>query len=166
LNPSRSTLTPDLKPVFCSIATHAPESKESNAQASTTNSIPSVSSAKDADMVKQQIKDLSQRVDQLRARVDGVTRPTDETPPSMRTMQIKMSELAREMVDIATLPAAYRQYDNRLETLKEELKTLRARIEAAQADPIGGRTPSLTPLAGSAAPASSPTARNDPRGGP
>ena len=39
------------------------ERKGSNAQASTTNSIPSVSSAKDADMVKQQINELSQRVD-------------------------------------------------------------------------------------------------------
>jgi hypothetical protein len=142
------------------------ESKQSNAQASTTSSIPGVSPAKDADMDKQQIKDLSQRVDQLRARVDDLTRPTDATPPAMRTMQIKMSDLAREMADIAMLPAAYRQYDNRLENLKEEIKTLRACIEAARSDPIGGGIPSLTSRAGIAAPIASPNAAKDPSGGP
>ena len=70
-------------------------------------------------------------------------------------MQIKMSELTHAMAEVAALPAAYRQYDNRLETLKEELKTLRERIDAAQADSIGDRIPSLTPLAGFAAPTSS-----------
>ncbi len=45
--------------------------KASNTQASTTNSMPGVSSANDADMLKQQIKDLSRRVDHLRERVDG-----------------------------------------------------------------------------------------------
>ena len=131
--------------------------KESDAQASTTNSIPGVSSAKDADMLKQQIKDLSRRVDQLRERVDGVTQPTDATPLALRKMQIKMSELTHAMADVAAVPAAYRQYDNRLETLKEELKTLRERIDAAQADSIGGRIPILTPLAGIAAPTPSYT---------
>ena len=108
--------------------------KESNAQASTANSILGVSSAKDADMLNQQIKDLSQRVDQLRERLDGVTKPTDATPPLLRTMQIKMSEIARQMAEVSALPGAYRQYDNQLETLKEELKSLRAHIEAAQPD--------------------------------
>ncbi len=127
--------------------------KESNAQASTANSIPGVSSAKDADMLKQQIRDLSQRVNHLRESVDSVTRPSDETPPVLRMMQIKMSELAHEMAEVAVLPAAYRRYDNRLETLKEELKTLRARIEPAHADSIGGRIPGRpvllpTPAAG------------------
>ena len=32
------------------------------------------------------------------------------------------------------LPAAYRHYDNQLESLKEELKILRERIDAAQTD--------------------------------
>ena len=51
----------------------------SNAQALTTTSVPGVASSKGADVFKQQIKDLSQRVDRLRERVDNVTRPTDET---------------------------------------------------------------------------------------
>ena len=119
------------------------------------SSIPGVSPAKDADMLKQLITDLSRRVDHLRERVDGVTLPMDATPPALRKMQIKMSELTHAMAEVAAVPAAYRQYDNRLETLKEELKTLRERIDAAQAHSIGDRIPSLTPLAGFAAPASS-----------
>ncbi len=129
--------------------------KESNGRASTTNSIPGVSSTKDADMVKQQMKDLSRRVDNLRERVNGVTQPTDATPAVLRTMQVKMSKLAHEMAEVSALPVAYRHYDKRLETLKEELKTLRARIGPAQANSIGGRIPSLAPRAGIAAPASS-----------
>ncbi len=135
------------------------ESKESgkgsNAQAATKSSVPGVSSAKAADMLKQLITDLSRRVDHLRERVDGVTRPTDATPPALRKMQVKMSALTHAMAEVAALPAAYRQYDNRLETLDEELKTLRERIDAAQAHSIGARIPSLTPPTGFAAPASS-----------
>ncbi len=116
----------------------AGESKESgkgsNTQASTTNSMPGVSSANDADMLKQQIKDLSRRVDRLRERVDSLTLPTDATPPALRQMQVKMSALTHAMAEVAALPAAYRQCDSRLETLKEELKTVRERIDAAQAD--------------------------------
>jgi len=84
----------------------------------------------------------------------------------MRTMQIKMSEMAHEMADIAALPAAYRQYDNRLENLKEEIKTLRASIDSAQADPIGGAIPGLTSRLRIAAPIQLPTAAKDPSGGP
>ncbi len=126
--------------------------KRSNAQAATQGSLPGVSWAKDADMLKQLITDLSRRVDHLRERVDGVTLPTDATPPALRKMQVTMSELTHAMAEVAALPAAYRHYDNRLETLKEELKTLRERIDAEQADSIGGRIPSLTPLGKIAAP--------------
>ncbi len=107
-------------------------------------------------MLKQQIKELSQRVDHLRERVDGVTQPTDATPLALRRMQIKISELTHAMADVAALPAAYRQYDNRLKTVSDELQTLRERIDAAQADSIGGRIPVLAPPAGIAAPTSSP----------
>ena len=118
--------------------------KESNAQASTSSSIPGFSSAEDADTLKKQIMDLMQRVDRLGERVDRMTRPKDETPPVLRTMQIKMGELAREMDEVAALPARVRHYGNRLETLQEDLKTLRARIEAMQGG-IGGRaSPGLT----------------------
>ena len=70
-------------------------------------------------------------------------------------MQIKMSELAHEMADVAVLPSAYRRYDDRLEALKEELRTLRVRVEGSQTNTIGGPIPSLTTLAGIAAVAAS-----------
>ena len=119
--------------------------KESNAQASTSSSIPGFSSAEDADTLKKQIMDLMQRVDRLGERVDRMSRPKDETPPVLRTMQIKMGELAREMDEVASLPAQVRHLDNRIETLQEEFKTLRARIEAMQGGSIGGRmSPGMT----------------------
>ena len=135
------------------------ESKESgkgsNAQAATKSSGPGLSPAKDADMLKQLITDLSQQVDNLRERVDGLTLPMDATPPALRKMQVKLSELTHAMAEVAALPAAHRQFDNQLEALKEELKTLRERIDAAQAHSIGDRRPGLTPLTGFAAPTAS-----------
>ena len=98
----------------------------SNAQGSTTSSIPGVSPPNDADMLKQLITDLSRRVDHLRERVDSVTLPMDATLPALRKMQIKLSELTHAMAEVAALPAAHRQFDNQLEALKEELKTLRS----------------------------------------
>ena len=129
--------------------------KGSNAHASTSSSISGVSPANDAEMLKQLITDLSRRVDHLRERVDGATLPMDATPPALRKMQIKLSELTHAMAEVAALPAAHRQFDNQLEALKEELKTLRERIDAAQAHSIGGRIPGLTPVDGFAAPTSS-----------
>lgn len=125
-------------------------SKPSNAQASTSSSIPGFSSADDADTLRKQIMDLMQRVDRMGERVDRMTRPKDETPPVLRTMQIKMGELAREMGEVASLPAQFRHYGNRLETLQEDLKTLRARIDSLSSAPSGGRmTPGMTSPPGS-----------------
>jgi hypothetical protein len=152
---------------------------DSSVQASTANSTSAVPSAQDAAMVKRQLKDLSQRVDDLLERVEGVTRPVDQTPPLLRMMQIKMTKLAHEIADLAALPGAYREYDNRLETFKDELSALRTRIETAQADPTTGR---IAGVADRAAPALSsggsdrsnppavllvtPTPNNAPSGGP
>jgi hypothetical protein len=64
--------------------------------------------------LKEQIMDLMQRIDRMGERIDRMSRPKDETPPELRTMQIKMGELAREMDEVASLPAQVRHYDNRL----------------------------------------------------
>ena len=82
-------------------------------------------------------------------RIDRVSRPKDETPPVLRTMQIKMGELAREIDEVAQLPARVRHYDNQLETLREEVKSLRNRIESmagasAGTGPRGASTSGLT----------------------
>ncbi len=118
--------------------------KESNSQSSNSSAIPGFTSAEDAETLKRQIMDLMQRVDRLGERIDRVSRPKDETPPVLHTLQIKMSELTREMDELASLPARVRHYDNRLETLQEELKTIRGRIEAVQEGSPRGGTPGIT----------------------
>jgi len=114
---------------------------ESNSRGA--SSIPGFTAADDADTLKKQIADLMQRVDGLSARVDRMTRPKDETPPVLHTMQIKMGELARVMDEVASLPAKVRHYDNRLETLQEEIKTLRSRIESLTGGRVEGLNPNL-----------------------
>jgi hypothetical protein len=121
------------------------EQAKSQQSGSAKKSIPGFSSAEDADTLKKQIMDLMQRVDRLNERVDRMTRPRDDTPPVLRTMQIKMGELVREMDGVASLPAQVRHFENRLETLQEDLKALRARIKAMQDGSVGGRkTPGVT----------------------
>ncbi|HZW34690.1 MAG TPA: hypothetical protein VFF52_28450 [Isosphaeraceae bacterium] len=112
--------------------------KESNAQASTSSSIPGFSSAEDAETLKKQILDLMQRIDRLGERVDRMTRPKDETPPVLHTLQIKIAELAREMDEVSALPARFRHLENRVETLREDLKILRSRIDAMPDGSPGG----------------------------
>ncbi len=104
--------------------------QQSNAQASNSSAIPGFTSADDADTLKKQIVDLMQRVDRLGERVDRMTRPKDETPPVLRTMQIKMGELAREMDEVSSLPARLRHDENRLETLQEDIRAIRVRLES------------------------------------
>jgi hypothetical protein len=161
------------------VGENKPSGDDSSAHASTAHSTPAVHSATESDTVKNQIHDLSQRVDNLLKRVEGVTRPIDQTPPALRMMQIKVTNLAHEIVDLAALPAAYQEYDNRLETLKEELSALRARIEPPQADSVTGRMPgdtkpaAPTPSTGgrhagnpAAFKSTAPTTSNAPSGGP
>jgi hypothetical protein len=139
--------------------------KESNEQASTSSSIPGFSSAEDADTLKKQIMDLMQRVDRLGERVDRMTRPRDETPPVLHTLQIKIGELAREMDEVAALPARFRHLENRIETVQEDLKILRARVEAQQGGVSAGGPPGLTLPRGTgalAAPEGGNTSGEDP----
>ena len=98
---------------------------------------------------------MMQRIDRLGERVDRVSRPKDQTPPVLHTLQIKIGELAREMDDLSSLPAKVRHYDNRLESLQEELKTLRSRVESMQDGSPGGTSPAVTLPAGKSARGSS-----------
>lgn len=92
--------------------------------------IPGFTSSEDAETFKAQIASIVQRLDRLTERVDRMTRPSDETPPVLRTMQIKMVELAKAVDDVASLPAKVRQCDTRLETLLAEIKSMRSRVDA------------------------------------
>jgi hypothetical protein len=108
----------------------ADSDKELSSSAVSAATIPGFTASTDAVTLKRQIMDLMQRVDRLGERVDRMSRPKDETPPVLRTMQIKMGELARELDEVATLPARVRHLDNRLATFQEDLKILRARMDA------------------------------------
>lgn len=124
---------------------------ESNSRGA--SSIPGFTASDDADTLKKQLADLMERVDGLSARIDRMSRPKDETPPVLHTMQIKMGELARLMDDVSSLPAQVRHYDNRVESLQEEIKTLRSRIESLTSDRSeGSNTKSASPHKSEAAP--------------
>ena len=125
---------------------------ESNAR--TASSIPGFTASDDADTLKKQIASLMERIDGLSGRIDQMSRPKDETPPVLHTMQIKMGELARVMDDVASLPAKVRHYDNRLESMQEEIKSLRSRIESSP----GGRGEVESKALPSQPKASAPTA--------
>ena len=124
----------------------AAKSHDSSTEANTHNAVAGAGSASGPKVLNDQIKELSQRIDQLRERVDNVTRPTDEPPPAVRTLQVRMSQLTQELALVATLPAAYRHYNTRLEIINEEVKSLRTKIEAIPASSIGDAKRSLTPL--------------------
>ncbi len=96
--------------------------------------IPGFTEAEDADALRKQIEHLAERVDRLHQRLDTLSQPRNETPPDLRTLQIKVGELARSVDDIGGLPSKFRRLDNRMEELKEELKTLRDRIATAHDD--------------------------------
>jgi hypothetical protein len=108
--------------------------------------IPGFTSADDIETLKGQIANLAQRFDGLTERVDRMTRPKDETPPVLRTMQIKMADLARAMDNVAALPAKVRECETHLETLQEEIKSLRLQIES-QRNGQGRREAASTELA-------------------
>ncbi len=129
---------------------------ESNAR--TASSIPGFTASDDADTLKKQIASLMERIDGLSGRIDRLSRPKDETPPVLHTMQIKMGELARVMDDVASLPAKVRHYDNRLESMQEEIKSLRSRIESSPGGrgEVDGKASPSRPKA-SASPASETT---------
>jgi hypothetical protein len=113
--------------------------------AQSSSSLPGFTSAQDADTLKQQILGLMQRIDQLHERVDRMSRPRDETPPVLQTMQIKLGDLTHAVEELSTQSAKVRRIDARLETFQEELKILGARIDEAQPDAIEGRTSGIVP---------------------
>jgi TolA-binding protein len=67
-------------------------------------------------------------MDRLAQRIDALSRPRDTTPPDLRTLQIKVDELATAIDEVANLPSRFRRLENRLEDLRQGVKTLRSRL--------------------------------------
>jgi hypothetical protein len=123
----------------------------SNSESLNTNSQSGSSGSED--IVKQQIMDLLERVDRLNERIDHVNQPRDQTSPMMQAFQIELGKLTQQMNDLATLPGRFQQVDKRFDTLQEQFKVLRARIEVMQRGSIDGRpSPGVPRSPGAAAP--------------
>lgn len=108
-------------------------SSDTGDQTASPRQIPTFTSADDADTLKKQIKHLDDRIDRLAQRIDRVTTPEEETPPVLRTLQIQMSDLAKEVDEVANLPSQVHQLEQRLASVAEQMKTIRARRASSSA---------------------------------
>lgn len=102
------------------------ETSEGGEGSASASQIPGFTSADDAETLQKQLKHLDDRIDRLGQRIDRVTRPEDETPPVLHTLQVQMNDLAREIDELAGLPAHLHRIDRQIASLEEQLKTLRS----------------------------------------
>lgn len=103
-------------------------SSEGGDDSASASQIPGFTSSDDADTLKKEIKHLSDRVDQMSKRLDQVTVPEDKTPPVLHTLQVQLTDLAREVDQVARIPAELRQIERRLAALQEQMKIVRAQV--------------------------------------
>ena len=103
-------------------------SSEGGNDSASASQIPGFTSSDDADTLKKEIKHLSDRVDQMSKRLDQVTVPEDKTPPVLHTLQVQLTDLAREVDQVARIPAELRQIERRLAALQEQMKIVRAQV--------------------------------------
>lgn len=103
-------------------------SSEEGDDSASASQIPGFTSADDAEALKKQLKHLDDRIDRLGQRIDRATRPEDQTPPVLHTLQVQMNDLAREIDELAGLPAHLHRLDRQIASLDEQLKTLRSQL--------------------------------------
>lgn len=108
---------------------------EGGDDADSASQLPGFTSADDAAVLKKQIKHLEDRIDRLSHRVDQATRPEDETPPVLHTLQSQMNDLAREVDQVAGLPARLHRLERQLASLQEQLELVRTRNSASDESP-------------------------------
>jgi hypothetical protein len=99
---------------------------ESGAQAQGAKDFPGFTRADDADILRKQNEHLSERIDRLSERIDKVSRPRNQTPPDVRTLQIKVGDLARTVEDMGDVTARLRRVEDRVEDLGQQLKNRRS----------------------------------------
>ena len=102
--------------------------------------IPGFTSAKDADTLTKQIQHISGRIDQLNQRIDRMDGSRGEPPSGLRTLQVKVGELAREVDDLAGLPADLGRLEEAIEGLKLQVQAGRA----TDTPPAAPSTPKMT----------------------
>ena len=95
--------------------------------------IPGFSSAKDADTFKKELEHLAHRLDLLGARIDRITsEKKEETPPVLNTVQRKLTDLEREVDDVARLPSQFNQLERKVADLKQEFRTLKEQVSGSE----------------------------------
>lgn len=104
------------------------EASEGGEDSASASQIPGFTSADDAEALKKQLKHLDDRIDRLSQRIDRVTRPEDQTPPVLHTLQVQMNDLARELDELAGLPAHLHRLDRQIASVEERFKTLRSQV--------------------------------------
>lgn len=104
-------------------------SSEGGASAS---EIPGFNSAKDADTFKKELEHLAHRLDLLGARIDRMTTNKEETPPVLHTVQRKVTDLEREVDDVARLPSQFSRLERKVDDLKQEFRTLKEQASGTE----------------------------------
>ncbi|HET6881182.1 MAG TPA: hypothetical protein VFI31_13565 [Pirellulales bacterium] len=94
--------------------------------------IPGFNSAQDAETFKKELEHLAHRLDLLGGRIDNLTTNKEKTPPVLHTMQTKMTDLEREVDQIANLPAKFSRLERKTSDLEQEFKSLKERMTGAE----------------------------------
>ena len=118
--------------------------------------IPGFTSADDAETLKKQIKHLAERLEQVDRRIDTLQKPENETPPVVHTLQVQVTELAKEVDQTANLPAKFRRLERRLSSVEQQFKTLRDELPEDESPAAADESRSAD--AGSTSPGEGPAA--------
>lgn len=116
--------------------------KDSGSGGASASEIPGFSSARDADTFKKELEHLAHRLDLLGGRIDQLTTNEDKTPPVLHTVQRKVTDLEREVDEVANLPSKFSRLEQKLSDLKQELVILKERMSGSELPLASEVTPS------------------------
>ena len=107
----------------------------SGSMADSGKEIPGFTASDDADTLRKQNEHLAERIDQLSQRVDQMSQPRNQTSPDVRTLQIKVGDLARSVQDMGDLPGRLRRMENRLEEIGQQVKSTKTEMDQDRSVP-------------------------------
>ena len=90
--------------------------------------IPGFTDANDSDTLRKQNEHLAERIDRMSERIDALSQPRNETSPDVRTLQIKVGNLAHTVEDMGDLTSRFRRMENRIEDVSQQVKMLRSQM--------------------------------------